>query len=208
MLKSREMDTPAKPRPILIGYFPKQTALRTDWLKSNIVEAICSASCCISKAPDGWIDQWKHNLAWWLYDSEEAAVSVAGASRARFDLYAYRVYPVMFDGAGATPIDVNATALGNLEGYQFLGYDMVSRSMGTGFECSPLSCNNGCGTYPVNKHCLMDDLDNAWRITQEIARDSEAHKRWEPGPYVLVEVYRKVTVSAHHVPHSPPCPPR
>lgn len=87
---------------------------------------------------------------------------------------------------------METTATGDLSGYEFLGYDPVSREEGdANFCCSPLSCNRGFESYPVNRCCLLDDLDAAWRITSEIARGANEKGSWEPGPYYLCEVYRK-----------------
>jgi hypothetical protein len=50
--------------PVLIGYFPKKTVRRPDWLKAANVEEVCSASDCISDGPANWISAWKHNGHW------------------------------------------------------------------------------------------------------------------------------------------------
>ena len=62
------------PESILIGYFPKKIALRPDWIKNSVVEDIYSVSECISKGPDNWIDMWKHNITWWLFDTPKQAL--------------------------------------------------------------------------------------------------------------------------------------
>jgi hypothetical protein len=183
-----------RPLPVFIGYFPKRTAHHVAWIENAAVQEIASASNCISGAPDGWLTDGSHNMPWWLYDTEDAGLHVIkdfDEAPEAYDMYAYKLFPIMFDGVTMSALDVETTAQGSLEGYQFLGYDMVSRSQGTNFECSPLSCNNGCVRYPVNPYCLVDDLEDAWRITQEIAQTSKAYGAWEPGPYYLVEVYRK-----------------
>jgi hypothetical protein len=175
-----------KPTPVLIGFFPKETWRPHEGPFPPVVEEICSISTCILEGPKGWISKWKHNDAWGLFDSDEIAWSVVEENVVGFDMYAYKIFPAVFDEAGATPISVVAINT-CVDGFDFLGYDMVSRSTNSYFECSPLSCNGDCGRYKVNRYCLMDDLESAWQATLEIARDD----RSEPGPYYLMEVWRR-----------------
>jgi hypothetical protein len=179
-----------KPTPVLLGYFPKIIAPRTAWFKNPVVRDICSVSNCIAKGPDGWINQWRHNTSTGLFDHPESARRVLPPGDTRFTLLAYRVFPILFDGETTRPWDIVSTAEGDLAGFEPLGYDIVSRSGGTHFECSPLSCNNGCDTFPVNPHCLLSDEDDAWTAAKRIAAESKAQGTWEPGPYALVDVYR------------------
>ena len=182
-----------KPESVLIGYFPKKIALRTDWFKNSTVEDIYSVCECISKGPDDWIDKWKHNITWWLFDTPEAGLEVLGANDVGFTMLAYKLFPVQFDGGALQPLEIVSTARGELNNFEFLGYDIVSRSAEIAevrFEHSPLSCNNGCEKIPVNKHCLIDDFKTAWKIAESISAESK-NGSWEPGPYCLVEVYRK-----------------
>lgn len=178
------------PESILIGYFPKKIALRPDWIKNSVVEDIYSVSECISKGPDNWIDMWKHNITWWLFDTPEAGVEVLGANYADFIMLAYKLFPVQFDGGKLRSLEVISAARDELTDFEFLGYDIVSRSAETNFEHSPLSCNNGCDEIPVNKHCLIDGLETAWATAESISAESK-NGSWEPGPYCLVEVYRR-----------------
>lgn len=184
-----------RPAPILIGFFPKRTARPDSWFAGTSIEEICSVSQCISPGPDddNWVDRWEHNLEWWLFDTEAAAWSIVGEDAASYDMYAYKVFPVVFDGAAVRPIAVEATAQGDLSEFDFLGYDPVSRDMYTPHEFghSPLSCNKGCEQFPVNRHCLLDDLEVAWQATCRIARDAKEKESWEPGVYYLCEVHRK-----------------
>ncbi len=52
-----------------------------------------------------------------------------------------------------------------------------------GFECSPLSCNGMAGEIPVNRYCLLDNVEQALRVA---ARFDEEQP--EPGDYFVVEV--------------------
>jgi hypothetical protein len=180
------MDSMDKPTPVLIGFFPKETYRPPEGPFPPVVKEICSVSTCISDGPKGWIDTWKHSDPWGLFDTEGIARSVIGGDVARFDVYAYRMFPTVFDKGGAAPIHVTALNSG-LDGFDFLGYDMVSRSSSSFFECSPLSCSGDCGRYQVNRYCLIDDLETAWQAALEIAADNTS----EPGPYYLLEVWRK-----------------
>ncbi|MFA6103266.1 MAG: hypothetical protein WCV67_08360 [Victivallaceae bacterium] len=183
-----------RPESVLIGYFPKKIALRTDWFKNPVVEDIYSVCECISKGPDDWIDQWKHNTAWCLFDTPETGFEILGTNHAGFTMLAYKLFPVQFDGGVLQPLEVASTARDDLADFEFLGYDIVSRSVEIAelsFEHSPLSCNNGCEKIPVNKHCLIDDLETAWTTARTISAESNASGSWEPGPYCLVEVYRR-----------------
>jgi len=182
-----------RPTPVVLGFFPKRVAPRTDWFKNPNVRDICSVSTCIAEGPGNWIDKWKHNTSTWLFDSPEAARSVLEAIDEGFTVFAYRVFPLLFDGATTQPWSINPAPCCDLSAFEFLGCDIVSRHGGAEFGCSPLSCNNGCETIPVNEHCLIDDLDAAWSTAEQIATESREAGAWEPGPYCLVEVYRERT---------------
>jgi hypothetical protein len=182
------------PPPVFVGYFPKITAQRKDlktdkgeiWLKNEIVEEICSVSDCISKAPEGWIDKWKHNDLW-FYDTEAAALEIISKDKEKYDLFAYKLYPLKFNHGTANTIEIKSNAAENLKSYNLVGYDAVQKTEGVAdFGCSPLSCNNACEKYIVNKYCLFDNLDYAYQSCLKIEQEN-----WEPGPYYLFEVYRK-----------------
>ena len=52
------------------------------------------------------------------------------------------------------------------------------------FFCSPLSCNGMAAAYPVNRSCLVDDLETAVTMARDFATGN-----CEPGPYCVVEVW-------------------
>ena len=81
---------------------------------------------------------------------------------------------------------VPLSVTGDFEAYNFLGYDAVNRSAGNHFECSALSCNHGADDFTVNKYCLFDDLEYSYKATIDISKGG-----YEPGPWYIVEVYRK-----------------
>lgn len=66
-----------------------------------------------------------------------------------------------------------------------LGFDVVSKSVSDGFECSPLSCNSMALELAVNRHCLVDHLEVAIAVATRFSVEEP-----EPGPYYVVEVLR------------------
>lgn len=160
---------------------------RPDWLKAGGVEEICSVSTCISEAPKGWIEQWRHNQMW-VYDTPELARSVVtDAARANFHVYGYRLFPVQFDEGRQKPFAIPAVNAALLPAsFERLGLDIVSRSCGTSYECSPLSCNHMAEHVAANRYCLVDDVDVAFRLAAEFEASG-----CESGPYHVLEVWRK-----------------
>lgn len=179
-------------RTVLIGYFPKKTARHLDWFRRQGVDEICSVSSCISKEPEKWIGRWKHNEMW-VFDSPALAWSVVPeAEREGFEMYAYRIAPVeIADGNERTftipPISPEPLS----DDFESLGFDIVCRSCGTNFECSPLSCNELAEKIPTNRFCLIDDLAAALQV----ARGFDGIV-CEPGPYFVVEVFRQKRAAA------------
>jgi hypothetical protein len=144
-------------------------------------------SDCISNAPEGWIDQWRHNELW-AYDTCELAWSVVPADERReFDPYAYRLYPVRFVHGQQEQFDLPPLAVEPLSNsFVRLGYDAVSRSVGSTFECSPLSCNYIAREVQVSRYCLVDSESEALRLGREFSLSEP-----EPGPYHVLEVWRQ-----------------
>jgi hypothetical protein len=178
------------PEPTLIGYFPKQVHTRPDWLKAGQVEQVCSVSECVSPGPEGWINRWAHNDLW-VFSDEQAAWRVVpgGPSNPDYRLFAYCLFPVEFDGGEQRPFAIPPLSVQPLPGsYRRLGYDIVARSGKAAFECSPLSCNGAAEQVSVNRFCLADDLVEAFRLAALFSRDEDGY---EPGPYHIVEVWRR-----------------
>jgi hypothetical protein len=127
-------------------------------------------------------------------------------------LYAYRAFPWKFAGADlpalleprrffAAEYPIPLPEPGWAE-FERLGYDVVqlapsrvldleherraeSSVAGGSYGCSPLSCNGLACLHPVNRYCLFDDLDTAYRAGLVFGREEP-----EPGPYVVIEVLR------------------
>ena len=158
---------------------------RPDWIEAPAVHEVASVSSCISPGPEGWIERWRHN-ALGLYDDEATAWSVVGSDRSGFDLYAYRAYPIGLDAGAPSPWEVPVRVALDLEGFERLGIDLVTRSVSPFFECSALSCNDAAAEFSANRFCLIDDLEAAYAACAAVSRGG-----YEPGPHHLIEVWRK-----------------
>jgi hypothetical protein len=64
------------------------------------------------------------------------------------------------------------------------GFDVVTFSVGTSPECSPLSCNSLAADIKVNRHCLLTTFEEA-----KLSLESGIFKNAEPGPYRIFAVY-------------------
>ena len=190
-----------KREPVLIGYLPKRLTAATGAGRApqypGVDEICCVTDCCGSEPPAGWIDHWRHNLDTWLFDTPEAARSVVpAAGRERYRLYAYRLLPILFHDSGHRsehPLPRQLTAVPIPKQFRRIGYDAVQRHLGTtdagvtiapAFGCSPLSCNGMAEEYPVNRYCLIDDLETAVAMAGDFAAGT-----CEPGPYCVIEIW-------------------
>ena len=173
------------PDPVLVGFFPKRTVKRPDCLKNDGVEVICSVSDHISKGPDNWMRKLKHNELG-FYDSEDIALSIIGSDVNKFDMYAYRLFPLEFDEGRVNNFRIPVCLSADRTNFQLLGYDVANRSVRSPFECSALSCNAGAENFTVNRYCLFGDITVAYDAAKIISQGN-----YEPGPWYLLEVYRK-----------------
>ncbi|MBK5294992.1 MAG: ankyrin repeat domain-containing protein, partial [Acidobacteriia bacterium] len=169
----------------LLGYFPKTTVLPAGWSASANVKEICSVSNCINTAPEGWIERWLHN-GWGFFNSRSDAMSVAPQAGS-FDVYAYRIWPRRYLPGAVEDLVVPPLSVEPIPaGFVSLGFDVVSKSVSSFFECSPLSCNGLAAETPVNSFCLLDGLEDAVAFAARCA-----HEQPEPGAYYVVEVLRE-----------------
>jgi len=171
---------------VFVGFFPKITAPAPEWLSNKSVKQICSVSTCISDGPKDWVNQWKHN-EFGFYDSETLAYQVIDSDPNAFDIYAYELFPFSCFDAQVENMQVRGVGSEIPSDFQFLGYDIVTRTVAHTFECSPLSCNDAAKDYAVNEYCLIPDLKAAYDAFREICADGT----YEPGPYYLFAVHRK-----------------
>ena len=123
-----------------------------------------------------------------VFNTPELAWSVVPESaRTEFDLYAYLLFLVLFADGQQQPFEIPALQVAPLPAsFECLGLDVVSRSCGSTFECSPLSCNSMAEQVAVNRYCLFDDLGVAFRMAEAFEAGGG-----EPGPYYVVEVWRE-----------------
>lgn len=177
---------------VLIGYFPKQATAKPDGLNAPVVREICSVSTCIAAAPDDWIDHWTHNDLW-VYDTrDEAAAVVPSEAQSKFQIYAYRLLPVLFTDGEERPFEIPVVNPEPLPAtYESLGFDIVSRSVGNSFECSPLSCCDMAQEMMANEFCLLPTLPMAIAAAVKFSTEQP-----EPGPYLVLEVLRDTVPSA------------
>jgi hypothetical protein len=167
------------------GYFPKRTLRRPDWLKAPGVVEICSVSTCISPGPESWIEAWKHNELGW-YDSPDLAWAVVPREAEGFEVFAYSLAPVVFVEGSARHLAPSLPAVTQRPAcYEPVGFDAVSKSVSSFFECSPLSCNNMAAEVSVNRYCLIETFAEATAVAGRFSREQP-----EPGAYYVVEVWR------------------
>jgi len=143
-----------------------------------------------------YIGFWRHN-GYWFFDRPQIIQELASQSGLPLDdltLFFYEVYEQEFDGEARQwfsfepePFPTNVIPPSQRE---FRGYDIVTFSVGTSPECSPLSCNSLASAIPTNSHCLLDSLEEA-KESLEAGRFEHA----EPGPYRIFAVY---TIDVNH----------
>lgn len=192
----------ALPEPIWLGYRLRQPHLITQYQDFGIdtghIVEICAfghpiwgtgtnAAACFRR---------ENAVPEWIMSKEEQALAEA---------YVYRAFPLVFDTSGVPRLITSADLLGkgirkprlpHLQRYTRLGYDITECSLDRAWQvdtwsgCSPLSfgCNgiaSAMGTV-VNDHCLVDDVGAAYDLATLFGI-----QRPEPGPYLIVEVWRR-----------------
>jgi hypothetical protein len=174
-------------QPELIGYFPKRVTRAPEWLTAPQVREICSVSECVAQGPEGWIENWTHNDLG-VYDTLSAASErIPTDERTEFQVFAYRLVPRLFDKGSEISLTLPPIAPEPLpERFASLGFDVVSRSMGASFECSPLSCNDMASEIATNEFCLVETIERAIEVALQFSLEEP-----EPGPYVVIEVMRE-----------------
>jgi hypothetical protein len=126
----------------------------------------------------------------------EAALRGIG-SRFDWHLYAYRMFPVRFADGTESPYPIRGDGIQPLPpDYLKLGLDVVSRERDLEFCYSPLNCNGWHQQVAVNRYGLLDQLDAAFQLAchwsaGKYNTDGSYVGPAEPGPYFIVEVFRK-----------------
>ncbi|WP_353227726.1 hypothetical protein [Novosphingobium sp.] len=174
-----------------LGYMLKSvTSPAPDWLNAPGVVAVHSLSNCISPDLGDYIPMWCHN-GWWLFDTPDAADNVAltmGTSVDSLTLFYYEAFHQQFDEESETwmPFAPNDFATAVVAPYSAVlsGFDVVTFSVGTSPECSPLSCNRLAESLKVNQNCLFDSFDEA-----RAAIENGSFRNSEPGPYRIIAIH-------------------
>jgi hypothetical protein len=171
------------------GYMAKRVAARPDWLAADRVADIYSVSRCVSSDFADYINFWRHN-GYWFFDSPEVIRDVArehDIDLAGTTLFFYEVHELQFHGGEWSPFQPEPSFGTNVrvpETRLLEGFDVVSFSVQTAAECSPLSCNHLAATVDTNAHCLLPSLEHARTLLE-----NGTFENVEPGPYRIFAVY-------------------
>lgn len=173
-----------------LGYMAKRIALRPDWLNALCVRDVYAVCNCVSSDFCDYINFWKHN-DYWFFDTPALIRSISienGIDLSGTALLFYRGYPQQFDAKADSWIDFAAESafspnVAPPSDELFLGFDVVTYSMQSSPECSPLSCNSLATELQVNEHCLIRSLDYAIECLE-----NGAFANSEPGPYRIIAV--------------------
>ena len=168
---------------------------------------------------ENWYHQGRHN-ALKHFDSEEIAWTVLrddlhvrlerdGSSNPpwraeivrpcaeRFDLFAHKLLPVLFVNEKQEDLALPELRVAPIPAdYQRLGYDTVGWNNYAPFRCSPLICNGEAVHQNVNRYCLFDEPGPALDLARRFSGSNwepfwPGHGHCDPGPYCVVEVWRK-----------------
>ncbi len=177
---------------IAAGYMAKVVAPKPDWIKSSTALRVCSVSNCVSDDFCDYINHWKHN-GYWFFNSPGDILSVADSdpkSAKEYEVFYYEMYENQFDEEAATwapfvPEESFRTDVVVPVHKDLLGFDVVTYSVQTSPECSPLSCNNLAEKIVVNDNCLLASFDEAKHLVE-----SGGFSNSEPGPFRIIAVYK------------------
>jgi len=167
----------------------KRVVARPDWLTAGRVVSIYSVSACVSENFADYITFWRHN-GYWLFNSPESIIQIASANKidlAGTVLFFYEVHELQFDSGQWTRFDPEPSFTTDVripEAGVFEGFDVVTFTVQTSPECSPLSCNSLASEIETNSRCLLPSFEQARELLEGgMFNDSE------PGPYRIFAVY-------------------
>ena len=172
---------------IPLGYMAKRVARQPGHFESKRVIEIYSVSHCISRDFADYVDFWKHN-GFWFFNSPAAIRSFAEQNSISLDgtsLFYYEGYELEFDGERWNPFKPAEFSTEVVEpSHKHLeGFDVVTFSVGTSPECSPLSCNSLADIVQTNEHCLFETFEEA-----KVALENGTFIDSDPGPYRIYAV--------------------
>ena len=171
------------------GYMAKRVAPRPDWLPAEHVSSIYSVSQCVTEDFADYINFWKHN-GYWLFDSPAIIIDLARENDIDLTgttLFFYEVHPLQFDAGEWRPFGPDPSFGTNVhvpDARVLEGYDVVTFSVQTSPECSPLSCNSLAAQVETNAHCLLHSFEQARTLLENGSFDGT-----EPGPFRIFAVY-------------------
>jgi hypothetical protein len=174
---------------IPVGYLAKRSCKKPEAFNMPNVADIYSVGDCVNDNFADYINFWKHN-GYWLFDSPEIIRAVARENSIDLQgtmLFFYEAYKMEFAEDGwrsYSPEPSFATNIVLPSEKRLEGFDVVTFSVGTSPECSPLSCNGLAEELPTNSHCLFDTFNEA-----ETSLSSGKFEGGEPGPYRIFAVY-------------------
>ncbi len=207
-----------------IGYVARCTSPKPRWLPLPNVDEVCCVSADIICLPESlrlenWYHQRRHNalnhfdteeIAWTvLRDDVHAQLERYGSSDPpwrveivrpdahQFDLYAYKVLPVLFSNEHQHALELPQLRIAPIPSdYQRLGYDTVGWNKHGPFRCSPLVCNGEASHLSVNRYCLFDEIRPALNLAETFSAGKQEPLWPNSGhcctdSYCVVEVWRK-----------------
>lgn len=173
------------------GYVRKCVSARPVSIQTDRVVDIYSASSCISSDFANDIGYWRHNGFWLFNDPSDMDDIAAAEGKAitEFGLFYYELYEQQYDvqqmsWSSFAPEPSFETKVKSPVRARLEGFDVVSFSLGTDRECSPLSCNSLADELPVNAHCLFESFEEA-----KAAIEEGKFNNTEPGPFRIFAVY-------------------
>jgi hypothetical protein len=181
---------------IPVGYMAKQVAQRPGWLEAPEVKDIYSVSNCVSHDFADYIKFWRHN-GYWLFDNPGVITELLQKHSIAVEpltFFYYEAYEKQFDEehkqwSSFIPSDF-PTKVTPPKNKQLHGFDVVTFSVGTNPECSPLSCNHLASEMRTNIHCLFESFEET-KHSLESGRFDNA----EPGPFRIFAIH---TIDPEH----------
>src|SRR5262249_30576608 len=138
-----------------------------------------------------YIRFWRHN-GWWFFDSPEVIRHLGheqGLELAGTELFYFEAHELEFDEdtrewSSLAPEPSLPTQVLLPNERRLEGYDVVTFSLGTSPECSPLSCCRTAREAGVNSRCLLTSFERARDLVE-----AGAFRNTEPGPFRIFAVY-------------------
>lgn len=174
-----------------VGYMAKRVVQRPNWLNAPNVQDIYSVSDHASRNFMDYIEFWRHN-GYWLFDTPQIIQELSlqnNLDQGELTFFYYEVYEQEFENRSRQwrsfePEEFPTNVISPTQ-KEFCGYDVVTFSVGTSPECSPLSCNSLAREIRTNSHCLLNSMEEAKKSLEEGQFD-----QGEPGPFRIFAVYR------------------